>query len=43
MSKLKKLQTSASKKQAAMGGNMLRPLPALQRAPVAQPDSSDDK
>ena len=35
--------TSASKKQAAKGGNTLRPLPALQRVPVAEPDSSDEE
>ena len=40
---LKQLQTRASKKQAAKGGNTKRPLPALQRAPVAQPDSSDEE
>ena len=40
---LKNLQTSASKKQAAKGGNTTRPLPALQRAPVAEPDSSDEE
>ena len=39
---LKQLQTRASKKQAAKAGKVVRPLPALQRAPVAQPDSSDE-
>ena len=40
---LKQLQTSGSKKQAAKAGKVLRPLPALQRAPVAQPDSIDEE
>ena len=41
---LKQLQTSrSSKKQAAKVGKVLRPLPALQRAPVAEPDSSDEE
>ena len=40
---LKQVQTSASKKQAARGGRTKAPLPALQRAPVAEPDSSDEE
>ena len=40
---LKDIQTKASMKAAAKGGNTLKPLPALQRAPVAEPDSSDEE
>ena len=36
---LGRLQTGASKTAAMKGGNTLRPPPALQRAPVADPDS----
>ena len=41
--KLKSIQTGASKKAAAKGGNALKPLPALERARVAEPDSSDEE
>ena len=40
---LGRLQTGASKTAAMKGGNTLRPPPALQRAPVADPDSSDEE
>jgi hypothetical protein len=40
---LKDIQTEASKKAAAKGGNTKKPLPALQRARVAPPDSSDEE
>ena len=39
---LKNIQTQASKKTAS-GGNRMKPLPALQRARVAEPDSSDEE
>ena len=37
------LQTRASKKAAMKGGNVKRVAPALTRAPVAAPDSSDEE
>ena len=40
---LHQLQTAASKKKAAKAGKVLKPPPALQRAPVADPDSSDEE
>ena len=40
---LKSIQTGASKKAAAKAGKQLKPLPALERAPVADPDSSDEE
>ena len=40
---LKSIQTAASKKAAAKGGNTLKPLPALKRAHVPEPDSSDEE
>ena len=39
---LKSIQTAASKRTAS-GGNRLKPLPALERARVAEPDSSDEE
>jgi hypothetical protein len=39
---LKSIQTAASKR-AASGGNTLKPTPALKRARVAAPDSSDEE
>ena len=40
---LHQLQTAASKKQAGKAGKVLKQPPALQRAPVADPDSSDEE
>ena len=40
---LKSIQTAASKKAAANAGKQLKPLPALERVPVAEPDSSDEE
>ena len=40
---LKSIQTAASKKAAANAGKQLKPLPALERARVAEPDSSDEE
>jgi hypothetical protein len=40
---LKSIQTAASKKAAAKGGNTYKPAPALKRARVAEPDSSDEE
>ena len=40
---LKSIQTAASKKAATKGGDTRKTLPALERVPVAEPDSSDEE
>ena len=40
---MQRLQTSASKKAAIKAGKVVKPAPALTRAPVAAPDSSDEE